>query len=904
MDWFAKAWALLHDPPYKAIWPLGFKPLGGTTHEEEARRLLDLVLQGTKLGGGAPDEKTAKAVQAADMLASSFDRWALAPEGEARYWVKPKELVNPFNPALRTPLEIPAFDDLKKRVEIFARKVNEAVKAAGDEREAYFALYAAYELAWIDAGLPALPADTRMPTHTIFDHLYATAAVLNWIDENGSLREDGCLLEIDIPGIQSLISSARKAGDYRAGSFLISLAVWGTAWRYMEKYGPDVLLSPSPRFNPFHYLQVFHYVKIRKWKSEWGSKAYGLYTSVLSKALGMAADVYQLVEHAPVIPGTAYLALPSCDEARRAVDYFEEVLDDIKATALGEKEPWLPLVKAPSGDVLKIARAALDKIPRRYLPLRVRTASIAEVRPCAEEAAKEVGERVEFEVDPMRFIFWALLDVLRRKPAVPHAVYWFGKGGVPRFAQLYDGPWMHSTLDPDQPAVLRLSGVFVNGVLDYDDETKKVLGQLGVQNYNELKKVFKPKEALGPVDVLRRALYYGYRNKIDSVEAVALRRHYERGYFKKCDELRRKVEEILDGGDAELLFGSSEAADKALAEAPKICDGDASLPPPTLMYAIVRADADNIGKLISGCLPAAPQPPDADVEGDKGQWEREAERFRGLVKAVKEAFKGEVERVCGKSWTGAYVVPSPVYYAALSASMMVTALKDVYIAMKHSGEVVFAGGDDLLAFAPMATAFDLADESRRAFWGDGGFHKLGAYVLPALAAYGKSYSIRAAHAITDFMAHEVNAAADLLEKAKDAVPGKDALAVSTSTGHAGFAKTQDAKLLKEIAEDYRTGKLSRNLPYDLERAYPPDTKCQDEEACLEAAKAVFAYVAERNMKSGAQTSPTDLLKLLTNLKDKERGVGEPRKAEETPRWKTADLWKNAVELLKALREWA
>ncbi|MGC8994860.1 MAG: type III-B CRISPR-associated protein Cas10/Cmr2, partial [Pyrobaculum sp.] len=166
MDWFAKAWALLHDPPYKALWPLGFKPLGGTTHEEEARRLLHLILQGTKLGGGAPDEKTAKAVQAADMLASSFDRWALAPEGEARYWVKPKELVNPFNPALRTPLEIPAFDDLKKRVEIFARKVNEAVKAAGDEREAYFALYATYELAWIDAGLPALPADTRMPTHT------------------------------------------------------------------------------------------------------------------------------------------------------------------------------------------------------------------------------------------------------------------------------------------------------------------------------------------------------------------------------------------------------------------------------------------------------------------------------------------------------------------------------------------------------------------------------------------------------------------------------------------------------------------------------------------------------------------------------------------------------------------
>jgi len=389
VNWFVKAYALLHDPPYKAVWPLGYKFYDGKTHEEEAHKLLFKILSGTPLGGGTPSNEVTKVVKGADRLASSFDRWALAPEEEARYWVKPSRLINPFNPSKEREIKMPNKDEFRERVEKFVKEVNAVLRLANSEKEAYMALYATYELAWINHGLPALPADTRIPTHTIFDHLYATATVLNWVDEDGKPRDEGCLMEIDIPGIQKIIASARKAGDYRAGSLLVSLAIWGTAWKYMEAYGPDVLISPTPRFNPFLYLQL------RKSYGNWGNQAYRLYASVIGKALNLPKKIpiTDFIERAPVIPGTAYLALPNCDEANKALDYFEEALDAIRRLALGE-ETQLPLSGKTTEDILRIAGKVLDKMPRRYLPLRIRTAAIREVRERARKARESNSRKL------------------------------------------------------------------------------------------------------------------------------------------------------------------------------------------------------------------------------------------------------------------------------------------------------------------------------------------------------------------------------------------------------------------------------------------------------------------------------------------------------------------------------
>ena len=360
--WFLKTYALFHDPPHKALWfeHEGYRIFNKDSHEEEGVNLMTSALPGL---GGAPSKEDREAVALADRLAASFDRWALPPS-PGGYWAKAKYLINPFNYEKKIEVKKPPPDDFRQRFHKFVNDLKKAVEpGGGDEKRLYLYTYAAYELAWINAGLPALPADTRAPTHTAFDHLYATASVLNWV-RGGRLR--GCLAVADIPGIQSVLKSARKAGDYRAGSILISLAAWGLAWRYAERHGPDVLLSPTPRFNPLFYAQLR-----RENQALWD-----LYKRVVGKMLerelgpAAAAFVETVLKTSSLFPGTVYLALPECDEGE-AETYFQQSLCDLLEAAKGAEAEAIPLTLSPLGDdVKKIVAKALEGIKPDYLPLK------------------------------------------------------------------------------------------------------------------------------------------------------------------------------------------------------------------------------------------------------------------------------------------------------------------------------------------------------------------------------------------------------------------------------------------------------------------------------------------------------------------------------------------------------
>ncbi|MCC6020261.1 MAG: type III-B CRISPR-associated protein Cas10/Cmr2 [Thermoproteaceae archaeon] len=947
MDWFAKAYALLHDPPHKALWfeDEKYRVFDKESHEGEARKMLDEMLRGTPLGGGAPSRDVTMRVKTADRIAASFDRWAL-PEPAGGYWAVAEALYNPFNLQYSMRIERPDPKAFRSALEDYIRRANEILRAARNDRETYVLLYAVAEPLWILKGLPALPADTRAPTHTVFDHLYATASMMNWVDGGGSLSPRGCLLEIDVPGIQRIIGSARKAGDYRAGSLLVSLAVWLTAWQYMRKYGPDVLLSPTPRFNPLFYFQLAREIKGGEiegaGKRAPGERALELYAELVVKALGLKAlgeegreggperlIAEYFIERASVIPGTAYLALPDCAEAERAPEYFEAALSAIKDAACGSEREDLPLPVRPAAvrdnHVARLARRVLERTPALYLPLRHRCVSVEDALREAERVARELappdhllralgGERGLAE----RLLFYAAWRLLHRKVAAPRAPSWFSEGGRPNFVKLYEGPWIHSTLDPDQPASLRLGGVVRERRLDYDEETWSVLsrelgaGEGAEKLREELKKVFKPKEALGPVDVLKRALYYAVAGGgIPSVQETALRWYYNRGWAEACDDsVRRGIEEIVGGGDAEEIFGQPPAPDAVLRQRCKRKETDK--PPMSFTYAIVRADGDYVGRLARGCVRGraggAVEQALEDVLPREARGD--AERWREDGRLVIEAFK-LVQKLRGKECEDAtgeflkefpdvmFVVPSPSYYAALSASLMITALKDAKAVIERDGDVVFAGGDDLLAFAARPAALEIVEETRRAYHGDGGFHRLtDSYAVPAPAAYGRSYSVRLTHSITDFMAIEVDEASRLLEAAKSAVRGKDALVISASTGHAGVVRMLDVGEVERVVKAYLAGDLSRNLPHDMEAVYTPGAPVGGSDA-RRAEEILLAYTVRRNVRRGSKAGD-GLVEALVRLHGAMWDYFRLEGARD--RLGLAGPWHNMVELLKALRE--
>jgi CRISPR-associated protein Cmr2 len=89
-----------------------------------------------------------------------------------------------------------------------------------------------------------LPADTRFPDHSIWQHNALTSALYS------SMRLAGCadnigLMVFSLTPVQGFIGNARKLRDYWTGSLLLSwLAFEGLRW-VMENLGPDHVLYPS-----------------------------------------------------------------------------------------------------------------------------------------------------------------------------------------------------------------------------------------------------------------------------------------------------------------------------------------------------------------------------------------------------------------------------------------------------------------------------------------------------------------------------------------------------------------------------------------------------------------------------------------------------------------------------------
>ncbi|MFN3829764.1 MAG: type III-B CRISPR-associated protein Cas10/Cmr2 [Tepidimonas ignava] len=93
-----------------------------------------------------------------------------------------------------------------------------------------------------------LPADTRIPDHSIWDHLDLTSAFAGAFaaDPQGEVA----LLTLSIGPVQSFIAAARKMDDLWAGSHLLSRLSWEAMRPLCERLGPDAILFPRLRGIP------------------------------------------------------------------------------------------------------------------------------------------------------------------------------------------------------------------------------------------------------------------------------------------------------------------------------------------------------------------------------------------------------------------------------------------------------------------------------------------------------------------------------------------------------------------------------------------------------------------------------------------------------------------------------
>lgn len=93
-----------------------------------------------------------------------------------------------------------------------------------------------------------LPADTRLPDHSIWDHLDLTSAFAGAFaaDPEGEVA----LLSLSIGPVQPFIAAARTTSDLWAGSHLLSRLSWEVMRPVCERLGPDAILFPRLRGIP------------------------------------------------------------------------------------------------------------------------------------------------------------------------------------------------------------------------------------------------------------------------------------------------------------------------------------------------------------------------------------------------------------------------------------------------------------------------------------------------------------------------------------------------------------------------------------------------------------------------------------------------------------------------------
>ncbi len=173
----------------------------------------------------------------------------------------PKEkLFQEFN-QIKHPLskgEIQISEDLKKS-EIF-EKINQILTEIGSEISTYESQKKFFYL-WRNLQerifeevenedwakyLPLFPADTRIPDHSIWEHLKIASAIFAF---DG--MQNNSLFLFTIGPVQSFISQARKTQDFYMGSFILSFLIFNAMEEIIDRYGPTNIIYPDLYKQPF-----------------------------------------------------------------------------------------------------------------------------------------------------------------------------------------------------------------------------------------------------------------------------------------------------------------------------------------------------------------------------------------------------------------------------------------------------------------------------------------------------------------------------------------------------------------------------------------------------------------------------------------------------------------------------
>lgn len=242
--WETRLQARVHDPYEKAL--VLMRQQGG--HEAGSVANIRDALKAAGL-----QDADMESVKRADHWASAADRLPWPKDfqhryGDSKHFFKNAQLKHPMSGAS---YELGVLDSsVEALTEHSSRMLNDMIvsdaKGNIDARLTSLA-YWRFSARCAPEGLGELwrllPADTRIPEHTIWQHLDLTAAFA------GAMSADNegtpALLTLSIGPVQGFIAQARKTADLWAGSHLLSQLALETSLYIAETLGPEQLIFPA-----------------------------------------------------------------------------------------------------------------------------------------------------------------------------------------------------------------------------------------------------------------------------------------------------------------------------------------------------------------------------------------------------------------------------------------------------------------------------------------------------------------------------------------------------------------------------------------------------------------------------------------------------------------------------------
>jgi len=518
-----------------------------------------------------------------------------------------------------------------------------------------------------------LPADTRIPDHTIWHHLSVTSAfqsckipARSGIDGKTTetfydREKNPRLLLFSIGPVQDFISAARSTRDLWSGSYLLSYLVSTALGKISRDLGPDHVFFPNLLDQPLIDLQlkeIFEQHNFSK-KSIWDGLDY------------TGTNLPKLLT--PSLPNRFLALLPaSLDDGKSSEEYAsslaEHIQDSLKEIAKKVKSSAIKLD-------LAFDEKRFDQQVSRLLEIHWQTLAI----PASfEDLWKQADELLPKDSDgftPRAAIeaIRAMMEKENCKPQYPTSPA-TGWGLLNALIQwLHDGTKSHRHFDAWSTGQWHSGKKFNKDALNGKEEAiltipdaataaEKLGPKLGMS-----RGTFKPNELLGASTLIKRLWWFVYLPEIIGITPETLKKRHPMPNTHGI----ASGEPFSDGDDSDETEGEK-------------------------YFAILALDGDEMGKWVSGsksptmehCL----SPEAHKFYGNKGN----APAFLDAQRAVTPSWHLQFSEALGN-------------FSFHCAQRIVESF---------DGRLLYAGGDDVLAMLPAKDALPCARALRAAFRGE------------------------------------------------------------------------------------------------------------------------------------------------------------------------------------------